>query len=769
MSGMLTFRLVILNAVLLGVVSCSRSPQVYVERGNRFAAERKYQDASIQYRKAIQKDSKFGEAFYRLALSELEQHNAREAYFALLRAVELMPDNQEAKVMLADLSLSLYWSSPGRPKAPYDTMVKLADELLAKNSNSFDGLRLKGTQAMLDRQPKLAIEFYSKANNIKPMQPGLVTELVQALLADGQGQSAERLALELVSRERTYAPIYDILYVYYLRQNRAADAEELLKNKVAHKPEDADSRLQLARHYARASKPDQMKTTLRPLLEDPKTFPKGRLQVADFNSQLGNWQQALEQFEEGARLNRNPADKLSYEKGVVNALVGLGKREDASKRLDSLVREYPKNLELKLIQSSLWILGREPSRIKAATAQLEDLAKQKPDDVTVRHTLAQAYRGLQNWDSARAQYQEVLKQHKGNLEARFGLAEMGLAQNKPGETLRYADEILAVDGENRRALLLRSSALTSMRHYPEAHKELNRILRASPQDRDAQVQAGALAILEKRYKEAESIFSKLREGGAQDVRSLAGLVDTYAAENQYDRAIQILNDDLKRSPDSAELRRLLAATATGAGRYDMALEQYGKLLARAPNSPELYMQMARVHQLKGDVPGAIAHLEKAKQLSPKDPRPAFALASFLYNAGRLDEAKANYRQVLQLQPDNVDALNNVAYLLAETGGNLDEALTLAQRAQQKQPGVLNIADTLGWIYLKKNIPDSALRVFESIVKKSPDDAVFRYHLAMALIAKGDKQRARRELDAALTKNPNSEDESKIRKLLASLG
>src|SRR6266403_93754 len=141
---MLTFRPVILSGILLGVLSCGRSPQAYLEKGNKFAAEQKYQEASIQYRKALQKNSQLGEAVYGLALSELELKNASEGYRLLSRAVELMPDNQEAKVKLADLSLVLFWSDPRRPKAAYAKMVKLTDELLAKNSNSFDGLRLKG-------------------------------------------------------------------------------------------------------------------------------------------------------------------------------------------------------------------------------------------------------------------------------------------------------------------------------------------------------------------------------------------------------------------------------------------------------------------------------------------------------------------------------------------------------------------------------------------------------------------------------------------------
>src|SRR5262249_25834003 len=127
------------------------------------------------------------------------------------------------------------------------------------------------------------------------------------------------------------------------------------------------------------------------------------------------------------------------------------------------------------------------------------------------------------------------------------------------------------------------------------------------------------------------------------------------------------------------------------------------------------------------------------------------------------------QQALQLQPDNIVALNNLAYLLAETGGNLNEALQLAQRAQQKQPGVLTFADTLGWVYLKKNMSDSALQIFNASVRKEPDNPTFRYHLGLALLQKGDKERARSELQTALKKNPAKDEEAKIREAIASIG
>ncbi len=75
-------------------------------------------------------------------------------------------------------------------------------------------------------------------------------------------------------------------------------------------------------------------------------------------------------------------------------------------------------------------------------------------------------------------------------------------------------------------------------------------------------------------------------------------------------------------------------------------------------------------------------------------------------------------------PDNPVALNNMAYALAETGGDLDAALNMAQRAKQRLPHRLDVLDTLGWIYMKKNLSDSAIQLFREIVRQDPNRSTY---------------------------------------------
>src|SRR5256714_8945150 len=95
------------------LASCNRDPEVakrkYLENGNRYFDRGKYREASIMYRNAIQKDAKFGDAYYRLALTEWKLGRMSNAIRPLERAVGLLdkhrPEYLDASLKLGEVYL----------------------------------------------------------------------------------------------------------------------------------------------------------------------------------------------------------------------------------------------------------------------------------------------------------------------------------------------------------------------------------------------------------------------------------------------------------------------------------------------------------------------------------------------------------------------------------------------------------------------------------------------------------------------------------------
>jgi len=100
--------------------SCSRGTEYYISTGNRFFTAGKLDDASLNYRKAIQKDPQSGEALYRLGLAQMKQQKYTEAFSSFANALPLLPGRQDVRIQFGDLCLNLYRGAASPPRALYD-------------------------------------------------------------------------------------------------------------------------------------------------------------------------------------------------------------------------------------------------------------------------------------------------------------------------------------------------------------------------------------------------------------------------------------------------------------------------------------------------------------------------------------------------------------------------------------------------------------------------------------------------------------------------
>jgi tetratricopeptide (TPR) repeat protein len=766
------YRLVPIGGVLLALLStaCSRSPQYYLDIANKLAAQGHYADADLNYRKAIQKNSAFGEAYFQLGLINLKQGKVQPAYQALSTAAQLLPAREDVQSKFADLALTLYLADPRRPQAVYSRVTTIANQLIAKNARSFDGLRLKGHLAMADQNLSDAEAFYAQANAVKPMQPGVILAWTEALFQDKKPKEAEDLAFQLIRKEQHYGPIYEALFRYYRSAGRTGDAEKILQTKRANNPNDAASSLQLAAFYASASREAEMKSVLQQMIDNPKVFPQARLQVGDLYGQMQRWNDALQQYEAGAEAlggdKAKAEQRVVYLRKIADVWLAQGKGEQASKVVDEILKQEPGDAAASAVKASLLMSSRTPENVAKAVALLQPVLAKNPDNAVLHFTMGRILAAKGDLDGARGEFQQAIQKRPAFLEPRLVLAQLSQARGDYNSALRYSTEILSINPRLPAIKLLRAVSLMNTGKPDEGRAELAALEKDFPQNYEVQLQLAMLALRDKKYKEAEDRFRKLAQNAPQDGRSTTGLVNALAAENQMDKAVALLEEDLKKSPGNNQVRYLLASAEMQAGKYDLALNHYQQLFAIAPKSEQISLALGAAYRMKGDIPTALSYYQKAGALAPKDRVPLLMTGETLQAAGRIPEALATYRRLLQLNAEDAVANNAIAYLVAETGGNLDEALKLAQKALQLSPKQPNFSDTLGWIYFKRNLNDSAVQVFRVLTQEYPDNPLFHYHFGMVLLQKGDKETAKTELNNALSKKPSGEVRGNIESALA---
>lgn len=276
-------------------------------------------------------------------------------------------------------------------------------------------------------------------------------------------------------------------------------------------------------------------------------------------------------------------------------------------------------------------------------------------------------------------------------------------------------------------------------------------------------------LSERKYEEAEDTFRKLADLEILDSRATMGIAEVWVAQKREDDALRLLQEETRKHPDRPGVHVGIGNLATRMAKYDLAIAEYQLALDRidrnSKGAADLYVRLGEAYRAKGDLDFAIEVLRQAQSLQPANPAIVSRLALTLEFAGKRQEAGDQYSKLIRLDPKNGIALNNLAYLLADTDGDTALALAYAHRARQLFPNEPTFADTLGWVYFKLNRAEDAIPLFREVVQKDPGRATYHYHLAAALEMHGDHAEARKESESALKSNPSKDDEQKINDLL----
>jgi tetratricopeptide (TPR) repeat protein len=739
------------------------SKEDYLRRGREFARQGKNDDAAFQYRKALQKDNNFGQVYLFYGQLLYRQNKYADAIASFARAVQLMPTSSLAKVELGRAAVSELLKNPRRPPALRQAAGKMAAELLAADPHSFEGLRLMGYLAVADSRPKEAIDYFRKTLAANPNLPEILTVLTQTLVFDNQGGEAENVAKSALANFQHYGPLYDALYSYYLTSHRPSDGEQILRSKIANNPKVILFVIELADHHWRQDNLPEMEKVLHELAANSATYPDAALQVGDFYRRIGSLDEAVRAYQAASDSGRN---KDSLER-IVGVRIAQGHTEEAATLLQGILKQYPDDAIALASRADLRMATGNLDEMHKAAGELGALAKKEPDNTEIRYSLGRVYRQLGRDEDAQSAFREILQHDPKHPGALRELADLAIRNQRADDALRYAERLLQIDPNNTGARLVRTSAWALNGRYAEVRAELRRILARNPDLTEVSLQMATLGLETRNYAESEQIFRRLYQSKKDDVRPARGLVALYMVQREPQKALTIAREEAGRSRNP-QARELLASTAAQAGNLNLALSTAEGLSADFPRDPDHWIFVGEIYQRKGQLDQAISSFRTAQTVAPGNAIAPSRLSAALAQANRLDEAMEICRHTLKIRPDDPIVMNSLAWYSALAGKNLEEAAGYSQRAVHLDPRNSAFADTAGMVYLKSGKLDEALQTFQRLVRQESNNVTFRTHLATVLIQRGERQKARKELETALETNPSEEQSVEIRKLLKSV-
>lgn len=271
-----------------------------------------------------------------------------------------------------------------------------------------------------------------------------------------------------------------------------------------------------------------------------------------------------------------------------------------------------------------------------------------------------------------------------------------------------------------------------------------------------------------RSSEAVATINRMRRVmGSDDPTPEFIYIELLRNEGKWREALQAIYAAKKSFPTQAEFQSLEAQTLTDLGRVDEAITLLRAQLKGSAQDFNTHLTISNLYTQAGRGREAVEAARKALEMVPPGQQQLMnaallTLASAQERAGDTKGSEASIRRVLEKEPDNATALNNLGYFLVERNERLNEALEMIQRAVRAEPANSSFLDSLGWAYFKLGKLDEAERNLKEAARRDPASATIQDHLGDVFQKQGKAAEARAAWQKALSLSTDAGETARIK-------
>jgi tetratricopeptide (TPR) repeat protein len=745
----------------------------FFNKGKELYEKGQYTEAKLEFKNAVQIDPKYADAYYMFGMVEMKSGNPRGAYGNFMKTVELDPKHMLAHLELGRLFLGARMLDKAQeqidlvlkeePKNEEALLVQSAIYLVNKDPGRarslLEGLIAQGStkpdiylmlaivsrQAGDDKGEGDAIRRGIQAN---PKSANLFMALADNHIRHKRLDEATEAVKKAIEIEPGNVRLRIVLANIYWENGKTAETSEVLKTITSSDPKKEEAWVEVAGFYLQRKKLDDAERELKAGIQQNEKSFKIRFALSELYANTGRVDQAVVLLKECLGLSKDAASPEVMQAKNALAKIALARQDipEAKKYADEVIKESPKNTDALFIRGTVYLLRGE-----AANAI--------PD------------------------FRTVVTENPQFIPAQIRLAEAHALNGEPNLAMDTLKAAMRIDPKSRDLNRALARQYAMQRNLKEAEATLRKLLQANPNDLEVMVELGDLFMAAGNYKQAEAQYAEVKRKAPQLPVGYVKMAGVAIAQGKWDRAVPELEQALKANPQADPVMALLAQAYVRTKKPASAIALAEARIAKNPKDAFAYNLRGEIQLSQRDFAAAEGSFRKAIELQPVWQAPHNNLAGLFLVQGKKDEAireleaaiKANpdnlgaylsiaaiynqgkdykkaletYERVLARKPDLWVANNDMAFLLADTGGDLDKAMGLAQKALAQRPEEGPVLDTLGWIYYKKGDAAKALEYLERARAKSPDDPTVSYHIGMAYAKAGKKEAAKEYLKKAL--------------------
>jgi tetratricopeptide (TPR) repeat protein len=697
----------------------------------------------------------------------------------------------------------------------YPHIVSLLKENLLVNPEDQASRMLLAASYERAGQSSLGVLTYSEALDRAPDDITVIVPAVAAMLRAHEYERADEIIRQAAACKLVHPDLTKLQLQSHFRRGELSAASDILEQMWKNEPNDWPVGLSLAMIKLRQQDFDRAQELLNELRTlEPKSLPILAVQVELY----------LRQNEVDKALAL--CDKIVNDRNSASAYIlrgrmhmMLGQMDEASTDFEDAARIEPNELRVWIAKSDF---HRAAGQFDLAVAAARRAVALAPDDPIVARGAILTMLASQSYQvrtEAEVLLNRALAANQQDVQLRLCQARCLLARGT-APAIRQATEVLS---EITKDLPYSSQAwwllakTSVMQNQPvRAMDFVLRGLAHTPSDK--------LLLLFKAELESENspklaswTLGSLEQLYPDDVDVAISLAKLYGKSGQIDDAMELLERHIGRWTDTysrTRLRIALAEILYENGQKEDALNQFSQLYQSGTGSSTVFLAEMSLLESSAEWAEVLKRTRQRLESQPQDTSTlvtlAKRLASYKNNEamntaetllwmllekyphsvealgtlavleqvkGLYRESATLYQQVLVLEPANLVALNNLAWILCERQNEYEQALELVQRGLEMEPDYVDMIDTRGVIFHRLGQYDKAVADFKKCLELYPDgtpSAVTTYmHLGRSLAELGQSDKASEALRQALDLNTvigglTSEDLTDIQRLLGSL-
>jgi tetratricopeptide (TPR) repeat protein len=726
------------------------------ERAKSYLEKNQYREALIEYQNVAQSDPNDADAYYHLALIHIKlggAANLQAAFAELGRSLKLNSTNLDAHLKLGELYL--LGSEPTKAR-------EQADIVLASVPESQEGRLLKGRSLVTEKRYQEGIVEIKHSIKLNSSNMQGYIELARAYFFANDWSAAEATLKQGLQVDSRSLEIISALGDFYVTTGKPDEAESIYKRVLEISPQSEEIYLRLAAYYQRYNKAVEAEDALQQLAALKPQDERPHIYLGNLFTWAGQPEKALASYQRATELNPH---SIAARDMLISQYLDMGKTSEAETKVKDILGKNNRDLSGRVFNARIRLAVGNADE---AISLLQGVTRDEPKMAVAHYFLGIAFLQKHQLGQARGAFAEAVKLNPNDPNAHTALARMYLAEGTADLAIEHAQAAIQLNPRNVQAAIISGDAYFQKGDLAKCKQIFDVISQALPKEAIGPYRLGLVARAEKNELKALSYFEEALVRNPMAIEPIIQIAMVKTAQGKPKEARDRVTKQLEGAPKNALLYNLLGQLWVQANDTKQAEIAFNKAIELDNSLLSAYLALGHIYQEEGKTEQAVKEYEAVLKKDPKEIRANMFLGMIHENRKEYEKAQNRYETILKLNAKFAPAANNLAWILVERGGNLDVALSYAQTAREQKPDDPNIADTLGWIYYKKNAYLLATSLFKEAIEKLPADPVLQYHYGMAQQKTGNKTGAKKTLQTALTLNPSFPGSDEARKALQAL-